>query len=257
MKEPVNDLPVDEWEHGEVVRYYAITVPVTKSVAYTVRTLKRAVCQSFEQIIIVSEEEPHFHCHALVGGSVTEADLETFGRKISAIEGSWHEALKTETAVMHYRDYILAINRHENKGVGTNPAYFRNAEAFFLPFPSLRVSCSSPKETNGIQTRPRMAVLDTILPNEKRENHMKNTILTERQEQWGKISGTPQDYIDKKYKQTWLAIVEQFTAGCDLTEDQAAFIERTNKYACTARGGAVRLKRADFASARLPRKIRG
>jgi hypothetical protein len=22
MKEPVNDLPVDEWEHGEVVHYY-------------------------------------------------------------------------------------------------------------------------------------------------------------------------------------------------------------------------------------------
>jgi hypothetical protein len=134
MKEPVNDLPVDEWEHGEVVRYYAITVPVTKSVVYTVRTLKRAVCQSFEQIIIVSEEEPHFHCHALVGGAVTEADLETFGRKISAIQGSWHEVLKTETAVMHYRDYILAINRHENKGAGTNPAYFRNADAFFQPF---------------------------------------------------------------------------------------------------------------------------
>ena len=134
MKEPVNDLPADEWEHGEVVRYYAITVPVTKSVAYTVRTIKRAAYQSFEQIIIVSEEEPHFHCHALVGGSVTEADLETFGRKISAIEGSWQEALKTETAVMRYRDYILAINRHENKGVGTKPAYFRNAEAFFQPF---------------------------------------------------------------------------------------------------------------------------
>jgi hypothetical protein len=83
---------------------------------------------------------------------------------------------------------------------------------------------------------------------------MKNTILTERQEQWGKISGTPQNYIDKKYKQTWLAIVEQFTAGSDLTEDQVAFIERTKKY---ARGAAVRLKRADFASARLPRKIRG
>jgi hypothetical protein len=86
---------------------------------------------------------------------------------------------------------------------------------------------------------------------------MKNTILTERQEQWGKISGTPQNYIERKYKQTWLAIVEQFTAGSDLTEEQAAFIERTKKYACDARGGAVRLKRADFASARLPRKIRG
>ena len=257
MKEPVIDLPVNEWEHGELLCYYALTVPVTKSVEYTVRTIKRAAYQSFEQIIIVSEDVPHLHCHALLGGSVTEADLETFGHKMSAIEGSWHEALKTETAVMHYRDYILAINRHENKGVGTKPAYFRNAEAFFQPFPSLRVSCSSPKETNGIQTRPRMAVLDTILPNEKREKHMKNTILTERQELWGKISGTPQDYIDQKYKQTWLAIVEQFTAGCDLTEDQAAFIERTKKYACDARGGAVRLKRADFASARLPRKIRG
>ena len=86
---------------------------------------------------------------------------------------------------------------------------------------------------------------------------MKNTIITERQELWGKISGTPQNYIDRNYKQTWLAIVEQFTAGSDLTADQAAFIERTNKYACTARGGAVRLKHADFASARLPRKIRG
>jgi hypothetical protein len=134
MKEPVNDLPVDEWEHGEVVHYYAITVPVTKSVEYTVRTLKRAAYQSFEQIIIVSEDVPHLHCHALVGGRVTEADLETFGCKIGAIEGSWHEALKTETAVMHYRDYILAINRHENKGAGTNPAYFWNAEAFFQPF---------------------------------------------------------------------------------------------------------------------------
>jgi hypothetical protein len=75
MKEPVNDLPVDEWEHGEFVHCYAITVPVTKSVAHTVRTLKRAVCKSFEHIIIVSEDEPHLHCHALVGGSVTEADL--------------------------------------------------------------------------------------------------------------------------------------------------------------------------------------
>jgi hypothetical protein len=106
MKEPVNDLPVDEWEHEKVVRYYAITVPVTKSVAYTVRMIKRAVCQSFEHIIIVSEDEPHLHCHALVGGAVTEADLETFGRKISAIEGSWYKVLKTETAVMHYRDYM-------------------------------------------------------------------------------------------------------------------------------------------------------
>jgi hypothetical protein len=165
MKEPVNDLPVDEWVHGEQLWYCALTVPVRKSVPYTVRTIKRAVIQSFEHIIIVSEDEPHLHCHALVGGAVTEADLETFGRKISAIEGSWYKVLKTETAVMHYRDYILAINRHENKGAGTNPAYFRNAEAFFQPFPSLRVSCSSPKETNGIQTRPRMAVSDTILPN--------------------------------------------------------------------------------------------
>jgi hypothetical protein len=53
---------------------------------------------------------------------------------MSAIQGSWHKVLKTETAVRRYRDYILAINSHENKGVGTKPAYFRNAEAFFQPF---------------------------------------------------------------------------------------------------------------------------
>jgi hypothetical protein len=86
---------------------------------------------------------------------------------------------------------------------------------------------------------------------------MKNINLTHRQIQWGKISGTPQNYIDKKYKRAWLAIVEQFTVGSDLTEDQAAFIERTNKYACSARDAARRLKNVDFASARLPRKIRG
>ena len=134
MKEPVNDLPVDEWEHSEQRHYYAITVPVKKSVAYTVRTLKRATIQSFAHIIIVSEDEPHLHCHALVGGSVTEVELEAFGRKVNAIESSWHRALETETAVTRYRDYILAINRHENKGSGTNPAYFQNADAFFQPF---------------------------------------------------------------------------------------------------------------------------
>lgn len=256
MKEPVNDLPVDEWEHGEQLCYYAITVPVKKSVPYTVRTIKRAVIQSFEHIIIVSEDEPHLHCHALVGGRVSETDLETFGHKLRSIEGVWYKDLKTETAMAKYRDYILAINRQENKEVGTKPAFFRNAEAFFLPFPSLRVLRSSPKETNGIQA-PLSAGQDTILPDEKREKHMKNINLTRRQIQWGRISGTPQNYIDQKYKRAWLDIVSAFTAGAELTGAQDAFIETTNAYACSARHAAKRLQRADFASARLPRKIRG
>lgn len=256
MKEPVNDLPVDEWEHGELWCYYAITVPVRKSVPYTVRTIKRAVIQSFEHIIIVSEDEPHLHCHALVGGRVSETDLETFGHKLRSIEGVWYKDLKTETAMAKYRDYILAINRQENKEVGTKPAFFRNADAFFLPFPSLRVLRSSPKETNGIQA-PLSAGQDTILPNEKREKHMKNIDLTHRQIQWGRISGTPQNYIDPKYKRAWLDIVAAFTAGAELTGAQDAFIETTNAYACSARHAARRLQRADFASARLPRKIRG
>ena len=256
MKEPVNDLPVDEWEHGEQLCYYALTVPVKKSVPYTVRTIKRAVIQSFEHIIIVSEDEPHLHCHALVGGRVSETDLETFGHKLRAIEGVWFQDLKTETAMTKYRDYILAINRHKDKGVGTKPAFFHNADALFEPFLSVRVLRSSPKETNGIQA-PLSAGQDTILPKEKREKHMKNIDLTHRQIQWGRISGTPQNYIDPKYKRAWLDIVAAFTAGEELTEAQDAFIETTNAYACSARHAARRLQSVDFASARLPRKIRG
>jgi hypothetical protein len=134
MKEPVNVLPVDEWEHGEQLCYYALTVLVRKSVPYTVRTIKRAVIQSFPHIIIVSEEEPHLHCHALVGGRVSETDLETFGHKLRAIEGVWYKDLKTQTAMTRYRDYILAHHRYENKGVGTKPAFFNNADALFEPF---------------------------------------------------------------------------------------------------------------------------
>jgi hypothetical protein len=118
------------------------------------------------------------------------------------------------------------------------------------------VSRSSPKETNGIQTQL-CAGQDTILPKEMREKHMQNINLTSRQIQWGRISGTPQNYIDHKYKRAWLDIVAEFTAGAELTGVQDAFIETTNKYACSARDAAMRLKRADFASARLPRKIRG
>ena len=256
MKEPVNDLPVVEWEHGEQLCYYALTVPVRKSVPYTVRTIKRAVIQSFPHIIIVSEDEPYLHCHALVGGRVSETDLKTFGHKLRAIEGAWYKDLKTETAIAMYRDYILAINRHKDKGVGTKPAFFHNADALFEPFLSLRVLRSSPKETNGIQA-PLSAGQDTILSKEKREKHMKNIDLTHRQIQWGRISGTPQNYIDPKYKRAWLDIVAAFTAGEELTGAQDAFIETTNAYACSARHAARRLQRADFASARLPRKIRG
>ena len=86
---------------------------------------------------------------------------------------------------------------------------------------------------------------------------MKNTELTERQVLWGIISGTPQFYIDQKYKRYWLDLVERFTFGEELSKSEEDFIRKTNSAACSARSKAKRRATYDHASARLPRMIRG
>lgn len=133
LKEQCNDLPAEYEEDDYHVEYFALTVPVLRSLALTVRQIKRASYDTFDHIIITSEDHPHHHCHALLAGSPSVEGLERFVCRISKINNVWHKQLKTFKEVEFYRDYILAINRHEQKAAGTIPAYFKNGTIFFNP----------------------------------------------------------------------------------------------------------------------------
>lgn len=132
LKETYNDLPIDPPEDDErLFEYYALTLPVNRSVSRAVRSIKRAAHDVFEHIIITYETHPYPHCHALLAGWLQKPDLDHFGFRLSNIKRVWVEQLKTSSEVKNYRDYIMAINRHENKAAGTLPAYFKNEELFF------------------------------------------------------------------------------------------------------------------------------